>query len=113
MVSGRLYTQYNNFIYSDTTSFLVRNSVGIHTFSNQDIISIAPNPGTGSYTVALSSEVQKLQCTVFDATGKTVLQLPIVKGTSFTIDLSSFSNGVYFVELQQHQESQRFKLIKY
>nr|MBP6316111.1 T9SS type A sorting domain-containing protein [Chitinophagaceae bacterium] len=63
--------------------------------------------------VTFSSEVQLLNCTVFDATGKAVLQIPFVKGKVLTIDLSRFSNGIYFLELQQQQESQRFKLIKY
>ncbi|MBK7690788.1 MAG: T9SS type A sorting domain-containing protein [Bacteroidetes bacterium] len=113
LVSGRLYTKYNNFIYSDTSSFIVGNSVGIHTISDQGIISVSPNPGTGTYKVTFSSEVQLLNCTVFDATGKAVLQIPFVKGKVLTIDLSRFSNGIYFLELQQQQESQRFKLIKY
>lgn len=113
LITGRLYTKYNNFTYSDTTSFIVGNSVGVNSFLENSHFSVAPNPSLGVFHIEFSSMVENVDCLVLDAMGKTVFSVPFKMGTSFFVDLSRFPNGVYFAELKHQNATQRLKLVKY
>ncbi|MBI2281045.1 MAG: T9SS type A sorting domain-containing protein [Bacteroidetes bacterium] len=67
---------------------------------------IYPNPSTG--IVYLNSN-SPLQVVVFDVSGKKIVELP--KGIYNKIDLSVLSNGIYFLNIYNNNQSQIEKII--
>ena len=77
----------------------VTGSVGIKTISNNDAISIFPNPTSGLLNinaVEVNSSVE-----VYNVIGEKVYTNSLVKGNN-SIDLSGLSNGAYFVKLNSN-----------
>ena len=63
---------------------------------------IYPNPSTGKFTLKFPFTDQKgINIQVYDVIGKSVLQkisMPVVN--ELNIDISSFADGIYFIELR-------------
>tara|TARA_R110000737_G_scaffold268624_2_gene276025 strand:+ start:6018 stop:6806 length:789 start_codon:yes stop_codon:yes gene_type:complete len=73
---------------------------------NQDVLSIYPNPTNGLFSVKSDNQIDNLK--VFNIEGKLIIE----QENSNTIDLTSFQNGIYFVETQIGMMVQREKIIK-
>ena len=72
-------------------------STQIENFSNS--FTISPNPSTGLINIRFDNETNQTKLSVFNTLGKLVYkQESLFKGTN-TIDLSSESEGIYFVKL--------------
>ncbi|MCD6019222.1 MAG: Alkaline phosphatase [Bacteroidetes bacterium] len=64
-----------------------------------NLISISPNPTNGFLTLSSKTDLQKIE--VLSVTGQTMLT-EIPTGTSHTLSLESFANGIYFVNVHQN-----------
>ena len=73
-------------------------SVGLQEL-NGNIISISPNPTSGSLTINSKTELQKIE--VLSITGQ-VLRSEIPTNVSHTLNLDHFANGIYFVNVYQN-----------
>ncbi len=69
---------------------------------------IYPNPVGDQLHV--SSESMKLDIQIFDAKATLLLRKTISKGE--VIDLSSFENGIYYIEIKENSSTTTFKLLK-
>jgi hypothetical protein len=84
---------------------------------NKDLISIYPNPGNGIFFLNTTSESNNdnYSYVIYDITGNVVLTKGI-ESTSANhterIDMSSFSNGIYFIEVSLKGVRTTSKLIK-
>lgn len=76
-------------------------------------ISIYPNPSRGLFTIALG-DVQPNLIEVYDITGKIILSRTNNSITNFetSLDLSSASQGVYFVKIGSDTGTTTKKIIK-
>ncbi|MFT4661769.1 MAG: hypothetical protein ACI8XB_002050 [Patiriisocius sp.] len=88
--------------------------VGIEEYK-EDGLSIYPNPSNGRFVVELP--VLRLRSATFalsviDALGVTVFSRYDVRGDEIEIDLSVFSDGVYFVRLNTEDRIFKSKIIK-
>jgi hypothetical protein len=73
-------------------------SVGLPEL-NGNIVSISPNPTSGSLTINSKKELQKIE--VVSITGQLLLS-EIPSNVSYTLHLDNFSNGIYFVNVYQN-----------
>jgi len=77
--------------------------------NNLNLASIYPNPSTGIYNLNIPNGL-KVEMTVLNSIGAILISKTIE--TNSTIDLSGFSNGLYFLQLKEDQNIKAFKLIK-
>ncbi len=73
-------------------------------------LKVYPNPSSGLYTVEFAKDGSK-SVVVMNAVGSIVLQTVTTEDTT-TIDLTSFSNGVYFVKVSNEGVVKTLRLIK-
>ena len=82
---------------SGNVSFNVENIENIDLYSNDlNNISIFPNPSNGMFNVFLNKE-EMFHLTITNASGQVVLKDNII--SSKKIDLSNYTNGLYFMNL--------------
>ncbi|MDF2451668.1 MAG: hypothetical protein K0S26_1172 [Bacteroidota bacterium] len=80
------------------TLMTIGSSVGFHEL-NGSIVSISPNPTNGFLTVKSKTDLQKIE--VLSITGQAMLT-EIPASTSHMLNLESFANGIYFVNVYQN-----------
>ncbi|NVO03869.1 MAG: aryl-sulfate sulfotransferase [Bacteroidetes bacterium] len=85
---------------SDTASVTVNVGVGINEEINSANLVLYPNPTTGIINISDVNSVGDFELNVFNAYGKLVLNLK----NSKTVDLSNFSNGIYYLSIQIENE---------
>ncbi len=82
------------------------NGVGVEELFNEDNISIYPNPAADNITVSLNNNsYSELTIKCFDVLGKEVLSLSTYNKV-IQINVSSFSKGLYFIQLQSKENKQ-------
>ena len=82
--------------WSEVWSFTTKNYVGLSDIGKNELITIYPNPTTGIFTIQ-GKGIQSIQIT--NISGQIVKQLTI-NNEQFTIDLSNYSKGIYFINIQ-------------
>ncbi|HMT28137.1 MAG TPA: PHB depolymerase family esterase [Bacteroidia bacterium] len=81
--------------------------------SNASSVSVQ-NLGDGIYNLTINNFQQKdLTVSIYDITGHSISSFKIVSPSSnFSIDLSNFSKGVYFLSLTSPSENKSIKLVR-
>ena len=75
-------------------------TLGVDDFAALDKITIAPNPTSGIVTLSKNNQTTVSKVTVFDINGKVVKVIDSeLNFDTTTVDLSTFSKGVYFMEI--------------
>ncbi len=100
------YTDGNFCINDDSTMVTVKLCVGINEIQNNFGILIYPNPNTGQFTIEKPSDLSKeVKVKLLDATSKLILKknIPISK-QSVEVDFTSYSNGIYYLQLIVDEE---------
>jgi len=63
-------------------------------------LKISPNPTTSHFTITFNEEIKNEEIRIIDVMGQCVLQPPPLRGgREGLIDISTLSNGIYFVEV--------------
>jgi hypothetical protein len=93
---------------SSTASVTVNITSGINDNSSSDLISVFPNPTTGIIKISeIKLENKNFDVAVYDSFGKLILK----KGNQTIIDLSAYSNGLYFLQLRTDNKILNSKII--
>ncbi len=79
--------------------------------ANFETVKVYPNPVKDMLYLQLPSTFETSQMTIFDVTGKLILQKTLTMSQE-NIDIASFASGLYILNLQSEQESISVKLIK-
>ena len=74
-------------------------------------LNIYPNPTTGLINIDFGRNVSNGLIQLFDSKGSLVLS-SIADGASHQLNLTTFSNGVYYIRLNDQHQVQQFKVIK-
>ncbi len=74
-------------------------STSINVSTTEDLLSVFPNPNSGQLMQIVVEN--NVAVTVYDASGKTVMQSAMNKGNN-TFDVSSLEPGVYFMSFEQN-----------
>jgi hypothetical protein len=87
--------------------------IGVEDFLSQDQVSISPNPTNNEINIIVQQQVEA-DIRIFDVLGKLmVYQTDISLGNNnHTIDISNFSNGVYFVRINSDAGTITKKIMK-
>jgi len=85
------------------------NATGIAEISKSKSISIQPNPANDFFTLKLSA-TENTSVNIIDVTGSIVREFKINSNAS-NIDVSSLSNGTYFVKVISEKNNETQKLI--
>jgi hypothetical protein len=90
-------------------------TVGIDNYNNTDfIVTVLPNPASGSFYLTLKdSKISSAELSVLTLDGRTVIteQLVAVKDIQRSVNISSLSNGIYFVRVKKGDEIYTSKLV--
>ena len=70
-------------------------TVSVSELSKPIDLNIYPNPTSGIVTISSNQAIVNIE--VFDVTGKLVYSQQNIKQTNTTLDLSTLSNGIYFI----------------
>ncbi len=101
-----IFFDWNEEIITNTT-YNINETLGLQT---PEIIStIYPNPTDQFITVRSVNELQKV--TLLDLSGKTLQQISDA-GTEFILDLTAQPAGLYFLEVQTTNGTQRNRVVK-
>ena len=102
-------TDGNGCVNSANVTVNVNACVGIQQLSSAKLnVSVHPNPTTGLVTLELNSPTQ---ITITNALGQVILTETVFAGKQ-TLDLKNQTNGLYFMNLNQHGQQQTIKVIK-
>jgi hypothetical protein len=96
---------------SDTVRIHCPSPLLSENISAENIFTIQPNPAHNSFTISLNGEWSMVngQLTIFDATGRLVLEQPIINPKAEIYN--SFFPGVYFVKVDHDGAMHTAKLI--
>ena len=105
---ANIYFDYNFPIETNTTS------TTFQTLSNEEFptdysVVIAPNPTKNSINVNCNSNIQSIQ--LFDVQGR-VLMTQLANNSQSTVDVSNYTNGIYFVKVLTGEGNKVEKIIK-
>ncbi len=106
----------NIFFDINDKNFTIEQSVGITSNQNAGSVSISPNPTTGELNLAMINEEKgKIDVIITDITGKVMHSATINKSASFmkySLSISDFANGIYFVHIKGTSSKYVKKIIK-
>jgi hypothetical protein len=113
--NAAIYFDFNQPVLTDTAVTEIVLPVGVNqwpVFSDQ--LELYPNPTANTLTIKLQQLTTfNCQLTIYDLYGREVFQLQTSNFKPQTkIDVSDFSQGIYFVELKSGEQIMRGKFLK-
>ena len=91
----------------------IDNTTGINENEFAGNVLVYPNPSNGDFNIVMNGlEKEELNMTVYNVEGKTLQQnnIPVVNSYKTTLDMRSYSKGIYFLEIKGTHGVKRFKL---
>lgn len=89
----------NNVSHNCTVVYLCGTTTGMKKLSNDNSVTVYPNPSSDGY-YNIESEDYIKSVTVYNAIGETVLPLFEFNSTRYTLNLSKLKRGIYFVKIE-------------
>ncbi len=81
------------------------------TFKNQNNINVYPNPSTNNITISGIEDVESIR--IFDTKGSLVYSENIESNlTKLKLDISNYTNGLYFIQIISNNNLQQIRFIK-
>ncbi|MDR0969068.1 MAG: S8 family serine peptidase [Lentimicrobiaceae bacterium] len=80
-------------------------------FSAMSLVTVAPNPCKDEFVINLLGG-KDAKCTVYDISGRFIMQQQISKLTSKKLSVANLQGGVYFVHVSDGDRTQVVKLVK-
>jgi hypothetical protein len=86
--------------------------MGISTMDATSAITLAPNPAANQLTIRSTAQFQNASIRLMNIGGRLIQQEEALNGNDFTVDVSTLSAGVYFVEVMNVNAVSRLKFVK-
>ena len=74
-------------------------------------MNVFPNPSNGQFTISNTVHTDKLEVTIINTLGQTVLMEAAKNTNQLSFDLSKMSKGIYYAKVTTSEGTQLFKLI--
>ena len=78
---------------------------------NSNSFNVYPNPSNGIFNIKMRNNISEFEFEVIDITGKTIITKNKVLNNSYQLNLSSFSSGLYFINISVDDQTSTKKLI--
>jgi hypothetical protein len=91
---------------------VICNPSAIPEINEAQQIQIFPNPTDGMINITIQQPCEKSTIKLICNTGQTVYERKNFSGNQIMLDISSFINGLYFIEISQVGDVFRSKIIK-
>jgi len=88
-----------------------RKAVGNTTQEVQYVDALYPNPTTGKFFITFSKALSNATVSILDINGKTIARFR-ASGNTVEFDLSSYAQGVYFVRIDDSDNTILKKVVK-
>jgi aminopeptidase N len=109
-VTGNIAIDAKNWIVNKVGSITQDNTIGVEEIVTEKELQIIPNPTNGLFSIGNLTENATLE--VYTMNGKKIFSKSIIP--SEKIDLRSFGNGTYLVEIQiSNGQQKRLKLVSF
>jgi hypothetical protein len=106
------FGDYNGNLFNPTLKSGTVNTFGSIGSTEVQDIAISPNPGKGLFTVSCNSAIQGSSVIqVVNSVGKIVYEENKTISNTFTIDLNSLNDGVYYLKVLNNNNSYLKKLV--
>jgi hypothetical protein len=102
-------TDVNGCSNTDAIAVVTDPCLGLNELTSN--LNIYPNPTTGLINIDFGRNISNGLIQLFDSKGSLVLS-SIADGTSYNFNLTTFSNGVYYIRLVDQDQVQQIKVIK-
>lgn len=106
--NANIYFDYNFPIQTNTASTIFQ-TLSSGQFEIDNSVGIAPNPTKNNVNVNCNNNIQSVQ--LFDVQGR-VLTTQIVTNSQSVLNISNYTNGIYFVKVTTEKGSKVVKIIK-
>ncbi len=87
-------------------------TTGITTEEVSNTVFLAPNPSNDFFIIHAMQPFKNVSVRLFNLSGRIIEQQENLSGNDLRVDISSFSNGIYFVEIINGNNRFRKKMIK-
>ena len=96
-----------------TSNTIVLSSVSVNANALANSVNVYPNPTSKMINIAFNQLNGNCNLTVTNTLGANIYEenLEQINGLVKSIDLSNYSNGVYFVNIQSQNSNLRYKVI--
>lgn len=91
--------------------YTCNNNIAVNELSNEENISVYPNPSSGIFTINLQNKTSDTKICVYDVLGNCVLNKVYGKDASPKINLSNQPKGIYFLEIVSDEKRVVQKII--
>lgn len=110
------YTVNGTYANGCTNSFVITQSVdaciGIDEYNNSHSLKPYPNPTKDKLEFVLSGQSSDLEIRLYNSLGQIVLEDKMVNSIKFTLDVSNYAKGLYYVEVESKEGISRAKFVK-
>jgi len=103
-----IYFDYNLPIVTNNESTII-SALGIPDFTIDNAVAVYPNPAKNDVTINTASTIRTVQ--FFDVQGR-VLETDLVGESQFNMDISKYSNGIYFLKVTTGKGIKTQRIIK-
>lgn len=87
-------------------------TLGTENFSSLEKLNIYPNPSNGIFTITKNSTTQISKIKIFDTNAKLLKEIESdTNNQENAVDLSSFTKGIYFIEISNNEDKVIKKII--
>ncbi|MGZ3864800.1 MAG: NHL domain-containing protein [Bacteroidia bacterium] len=111
---GLCFDMQGNLYFADADNHVVRkvtNLSSVQSINVQNSFFLHPNPASNSFTISSNQLTENSQIKITDVLGKEVFHTSNLVSRTFTIDVSNFENGIYFIIVKSWQGSCTQKII--
>ncbi len=96
----------------DTSDVYVVDNVGVEDILFRNTLQLYPNPTSGYITFTSAEHLQNSTIRLVNLLGQTVKIYRNMQGNRFSFDLSSYADGIYFIEVTESDRKARMKIVK-
>ncbi len=86
--------------------------IGIKEYEQNFSIGVKPNPTNGQVEFTLNRPVSDINIRLINSLGQIILEDKKANSNKFAFDISNYSNGVYYVEIESSHGISRTKFVK-
>ncbi|MBK7669095.1 MAG: T9SS type A sorting domain-containing protein [Sphingobacteriaceae bacterium] len=87
-------------------------SIGIREYTWYERLKIYPTPTSDKVEFVLSNSSSDLEIRLYNSLGQIVLEDKRASSNKFTLDVSNYANGLYYVEVESKEGISRAKFVK-